>query len=109
MKIEFEKNLIYLVPENSTETQSVERLWCVLIDCTRETRKLAPIGEYIPSKKNSACFVVEGLKQETTPEPKTLRVDHDTCVCCFICNKMHTLKKGDGIPVCCGKPMDVVD
>jgi len=109
VKIEFEKNLVHLVPEDPNETISLERLWRTLIDCTRETRTLAPVGEYIPSKKNAACFLIEGMKSDAAPETPALRVDHDTCVCCFICNRMQNLKKGDEIPLCCGKPMDVMD
>lgn len=107
MKITFDKNLVGLVPENDAETESVQKLWRMLIDCVSETRKLAPVGEYIPQKDNTASFYIEGLN--AAPADSDTVLDQDGRVCCFICNKMIDLKAGDRIPLCCGKPMTFMD
>lgn len=60
MKIEIDRNVVELRPENDQETASLETLWRLLIDCVKETRKLTPIGEYVPLKENMARFTIEG-------------------------------------------------
>ena len=54
-----EKNIVEFQPENQQERDSLESLWRQLIDCVKETRKLVPIGEYVPEKENVARFTVE--------------------------------------------------
>ncbi|MES0363935.1 MAG: hypothetical protein ABUK14_08310 [Desulfobacteria bacterium] len=60
MKISMDKNLVEFVPENDDETTMLEALWQLMVDCVRFNKKLVPVGEYIPQKKNLARFVVEG-------------------------------------------------
>ncbi|GHV84037.1 hypothetical protein AGMMS50212_13770 [Spirochaetia bacterium] len=36
-------------------------------------------------------------------------VEEDCTVYCKTCNKTVELKKGDPIPLCCGKPMENID
>jgi hypothetical protein len=60
MKITMDKNLVEFVPENDDETTMLEALWQLMVDCVRFNKKLVPVGEYIPQKKNLARFVVEG-------------------------------------------------
>jgi hypothetical protein len=60
MKIKMEKNLVEFTPENEDETAMMEALWQLMVDCVRFNKKLVPVGEYIPQKKNLARFVVEG-------------------------------------------------
>jgi hypothetical protein len=60
MKISMDKNLVEFVPENDDETTMLEALWQLMVDCVRFNKKLVPVGEYIPQKKNIARFVVEG-------------------------------------------------
>ena len=36
-------------------------------------------------------------------------VTEDCTVYCKICNKTIVLKKGDMIPLCCGRAMEVID
>jgi hypothetical protein len=55
-----DKNLVEFVPENDDETTMLEALWQLMVDCVRFNKKLVPVGEYIPQKKNIARFVVEG-------------------------------------------------
>ena len=66
MQINIDKNVVEFTPENKAETASMEVLWRVIIDCIKESKKLVPIGEYVPSKQNLARFVIEG-----TPGGKT--------------------------------------
>ncbi len=109
MKITIEKNLVNFCPENDKETSDVERLWRMLIDCVSDSHKLAPVGEYVPTKKNQAAFVIEGLDVKTDTPERGVVLDHDARVCCFICNKFIDLKAGDRSPLCCGQPMEVMD
>jgi len=60
MKISMDKNLVEFVPENDAETTMLEALWRLMVDCAKFNKKLVPVGEYIPQKKNLARFVVEG-------------------------------------------------
>jgi hypothetical protein len=59
MKITMDKNLVEFLPENDDETKMMEALWQLIVDCVRFNKKLVPVGEYIPQKKNLARFVVE--------------------------------------------------
>ena len=60
MKISVEKNIVEFVPESDKETGQLETLWNTIVDCVKFNKKLAPIGEYIPQKSNSAKFAIEG-------------------------------------------------
>lgn len=62
MKISIEKNVVEFVPENREETDSLDSLWKVLIDCVKDSKKLTPIGEYVPEKKLLARFAIEEPK-----------------------------------------------
>jgi len=59
MKIKIEKDLVEFGPENQEETVMMEALWKLVVDCVRFNKKLVPVGEYIPQKKNLARFVVQ--------------------------------------------------
>jgi hypothetical protein len=59
MKITIEKSLVEFAPENDEETASLEKLWQLMVDCAKFNKKLVPVGEYIPQKRNLARFVVE--------------------------------------------------
>lgn len=60
MRISMDKDLVEFVPESEDETAMMEALWRLMVDCVRFNKKLVPVGEYIPQKKNLARFVVEG-------------------------------------------------
>ena len=109
MKINIEKNYIELSPENPTETAKLEELWKITVDCARFNKKLVPMGQYIPAENNMARFSIEGEKGAGEPEFQTVNVDHDCRAYCQTCNKYVELKKGDRIPPCCGKLMEVLD
>ena len=59
MKIIIEKNLVEFEPETDSETAMIEDLWKLIVDCARFNKKLVPVGEYIPQKRNLARFAIE--------------------------------------------------
>lgn len=103
MKININKNIVDFMPENAQETEDVEKLWRMLVGCVSDSKKLSPIGEYIPSKKNTASFYIEDLQSDDS------KAGEGGVYYCGICNKMVTLKAGDEIPLCCGQLMKSVD
>ena len=60
MKISVEKNVVEFVPENTLETEQLQTLWNVVVDCVKFNKKLVPIGEFVPQKKLLARFAIEG-------------------------------------------------
>jgi len=109
MKIEIVKNVVDFTPENADEQSKLEALWRLMVDCVRFNKKLVPMGEYVPQKKNKASFVIEGMAGGKTSEYPEVHVDADCRCYCQTCNKYVELKKGDRIPPCCGKLMEVLD
>ncbi len=109
MKIKIEKNLVEFAPENADEKSKIEALWKLMVDCVRFNKKLVPVGEYIPQKNDFARFVIEGETGGGTDEYPEVYVDEDCRCYCQTCNKYVELKKGDRIPPCCGKLMEVLD
>ncbi len=108
MKIKIEKNVVDFHPESDQETTDLEKLWRLLVDCNGFNKNITPIGEYLPSKKNTASFYIEGIKGGAT-EPSDATAPADGTYYCATCNKYINLKKGDTIPLCCGKPMEPMD
>jgi hypothetical protein len=108
MKINIEKNLVEFMPERSDEQARLEELWKIIVDCVRFNKKLVPIGEYIPQKNNLARFAIEGAGNKGG-EFAEVYVDKDCRAFCQTCNKYVILKKGDRIPPCCGKLMEIID
>jgi hypothetical protein len=109
MKIHIDKNLVELTPENSEETVKLEALWKVIVDCARFSRKLVPVGEYVPQKNNMARFAIEGEAPENVGTYPEVYADKECTCYCQTCNKYVNLKKGDQIPPCCGRLMEVLD
>ncbi len=110
MKIDIQKNLVEFTPENADEKSKLEALWRLLVDCVRFNKKLVPVGEYIAKRDAFARFAIEGLKTQDTMETyPEVHVDADCRCYCQTCNKYVELKKGDRIPPCCGKLMEVLD
>lgn len=111
MKIDIDKNLVNFTPSNDAETADLEKLWNYLVGCVTDSKKLAPVGEYCPTKKDVASFFIEGLGEIKKPE---LVIDEDVALedgayYCERCNKLIQLKAGDKIPLCCGLIMEEVD
>ena len=109
MQINIEKNLVEFTPENADETAKLQTLWRVLVDCARFNKKMVPVGEYIPQKNAFARFAIEGMETKGTPDYPEIFVDKDCRCYCQTCNKYVMLKKGDRIPPCCGKLMEIMD
>jgi len=106
MEIRIDKNLVEFTPDSESETKQLEELWRVIIDCARFSRKLVPIGEYIPTQRNMARFAIEGELSEELPEK---HAEKEGRYVCLTCNKYVILKQGDQIPLCCGKLMEFYD
>ncbi len=84
-------------------------LWKILVDCVGDSRKLVPLGEYVPLKSDKgASFHIEGLDPNETSFAE-VKVEQNTQVYCKTCNKLLSLKAGDVIPLCCGVMMEVVE
>ena len=59
MKIDVGKKLVELTPESEEETKALSALWNLVVDCAKSNKKLVPVGEYVPIKKNVAAFAIE--------------------------------------------------
>ncbi|MBF0226434.1 MAG: hypothetical protein HQK76_13345 [Desulfobacterales bacterium] len=108
MQINIQKNVVEFTPENSEEKVKLEGLWRTMVDCVRFNKKLVPIGEYVPQKNDVARFVIEGIDNSAETYPEAY-ADKDCKCVCYTCNKYINLKKGDRIPPCCGKLMEILD
>ena len=109
MKIKIDKNLVEFTPEDADEKMKLEALWRTMVDCVRFNKKLVPVGQYIPQQDEFARFAIEGEKGATDDAYPEVSVDEDCQCICYTCNKYVVLKKGDRIPPCCGKLMEIMD
>jgi len=108
MKISIDRNVVELVPQNQQETADLETLWRIVVDCANDSKKMVPIGEYIPAKNNLARFMIEGVAggkparaDEEAPEDNTYH--------CMVCNKYMQVKAGEQLPLCCSVVMKAID
>ena len=108
MNICIDRNVVELQPENPQETAALESLWRILIDCAGESKRLTPIGEYIPTKQNLARFTIEGVPGGRTVMSEQTAAE-DCTYLCTICNKYSNVKAGQPIPLCCGMTMVTTD
>jgi len=108
MKLVLDKNVVDFVPETPAETAAMEVLWRKIIDCAGTSKVLAPIGEYVPTKKNQLSFVIEGGDGGKTVWSQSASATDSTYVCA-ICNKYMNVKAGESVPLCCGKLMENMD
>ncbi len=107
MRFRMEKNVVEFFPESPQETVEFEVLWRRLVDCVRDTGRLVPIGEFVPEKKNSAMFHIEG-GAAAAAEEMTCRAAADGTYVCTVCNRYENLKAGAMVPNCCGRAMEEV-
>lgn len=104
-----EKSRVKFYPENAEEKAKLSALWNIMIDCVGYSRKLVPIGQYVPQKDDQfASFHIEGVKPQEQPFAE-VRADGDSDAYCKICNKVLVVKAGEVIPLCCGKMMEIID
>lgn len=109
IKIDIRKSQVLFSPENEEEKAKLTAVWKILVDCVGDSRKLVPVGEYLPQKgSEGAFFHIEGLEPDETSYA-AVTVEAPAQVYCKTCNKLLSLLKGDTIPICCGKMMDIVD
>jgi CRISPR/Cas system-associated protein Cas10 (large subunit of type III CRISPR-Cas system) len=106
MDIRIDKDVVEFTPDSEKETKQLEALWRVIVDCARFSRKMVPIGEYLPAQKNMARFAIEG---EKVSESQEKFAQSEGRYVCLTCNKYVMLKEGDQIPLCCGKLMEFYD
>ena len=104
MKICVDRNVVEFNPENAEETSALECLWRILIDCVGESKRLAPIGEYIPTKQNLARFTIEGIPGGCEVVSDGIAPE-DCTYLCTLCNKQSSVKAGEPVPLCCGMTM----
>lgn len=107
MEIKINKNLAEFKPGNEQEAAEFEKLWKILISCTQTSKKLVPVGEYIPGCKDTASFFIEGLSESETPEGEELEATE--AYSCENCNRVIYLKPGELPPICCGISMKSID
>jgi hypothetical protein len=109
MKLDIVKSHVDVIPETPQETICLETLWRLLCECNGLGKKLVPIGEYVPQKNNVASFHIEGMNQEEENTFVEVRAAEDLMAYCKLCNKLLSVKKGEVIPMCCGKRMEIMD
>jgi hypothetical protein len=59
MEIKVDKNLVSFVPADDQETEQLQTLWNVIVDCVKFNKKLVPVGEFVPQKEKIARFSIE--------------------------------------------------
>jgi hypothetical protein len=59
MEIKVDKNLVSFVPADDQETDQLQALWNVIVDCVKFNKKLVPVGEFVPQKEKIARFSIE--------------------------------------------------
>lgn len=109
MKIRINKDIVEFTPEHAAEAAELEALWVKMGNCVGETKRLEPMGVYIPSENKTATFHIEGLSKEEADAIPEIRAPYDTDVYCVVCNKTQHVKKGEPIPFCCGRLMEILD
>jgi len=63
MKISVDKNVVEITPESQEETNALDVLWKIIIDCYGNNKKLVPMGQFIPGIDKFARFNIEGPKE----------------------------------------------
>ena len=109
MKIRIDKDIVTFTPENAAETTELEALWIKMGNCVGENKSLQSIGLYIPTEDKTAVFHIEGLSEKEKNRVPEVRAPYDTDVYCVTCNKTVQIKKGEVVPFCCGRLMEILD
>ena len=109
MKIRMDKDIVQCVPDNEAEAVALEALWIKMGNCVGGTKHLEPMGVYVRDQDKAAKFHIEGLTESEVKENPVVLAPYDTDVYCSICNRTEHIKKGQPIPVCCGRLMEILD
>ena len=92
-----------------------EEMWALLGAMEEKKRAtftlMEPIGVYEPrsGEANVARFHIGGMTEAEANANVELIAPYDTDVYCVTCNKTVHVKKGEKIPICCGKVMEILD
>lgn len=109
MKIEVDRNVVEITPENEQETASLDLLWKVVIDCYGNNKKIVPMGQFIPGSDKLARFHIEGIQGGKTVYSADKTAPEDNTYYCDICNKYMKVKSGNQVPLCCGRDMETIE
>lgn len=109
MKIRLDHDLAEFLPENPVEATELEALWIKMGNCVGGTKRLEPMGVYVKGENKSATFHIEGLSAEEAKANPQVLAPYDTDVYCITCNRTEHIRKGEPIPVCCGRLMEMLD
>ncbi len=109
MKIEVDRNVVEISPENEQETASLDLLWKVVIDCYGNNKKIVPMGQFVPGHDKLARFHIEGIQGGKTVYSKEKVAPADETYYCDICNKYMKVNSGDPLPLCCGRDMETIE
>ncbi len=109
MKINIDRNVVEITPEAPQETEALNVLWRIIIDCYGNNKKLVPIGQFVPGIDKLARFNIEGVAGGVTTYSKDEKAPEDDTYYCRICNKYIKVDAGEPVPQCCGCNMEVID
>ncbi len=109
MKIRIDKDVVEFIPRDAAEAAELEALWIKMGNCVGKTKQLEPMGTYSKAEDRSAKFHIEGLSAEEIKSVPEVIAPYDTDVYCYVCNRTEHVKKGQPIPVCCGRLMEILD
>jgi len=109
MNISIDKNVVEITPESTQETESLNVLWRIIIDCYGNNKKLAPIGQFVPGIDKLARFNIEGIQGGPTVYSDEKKAPKDDTYYCSTCNKYMKVKGGDAVPLCCSRDMEPLD
>lgn len=109
MKISIDQNVVEIMPENDREMASLDLLWQVVIDCYGNNKKIVPMGHFIPGQDAVARFYIEEVPGGTTTYSEEKTAQKEGTYYCAICNKYVKVQKGDPLPFCCGREMEIID
>ena len=109
MKIRIDKDVVTFTPEHAAEAAELEALWIKLGNCVGENKSLEPLGVSLPSQNKAASFHIAGLNEVEKNAIPEIRAPYDTDVYCVTCNKTVHIEKGEVVPFCCGRLMEILD
>ena len=104
MKIRIDGETVEFEPETQTESMELETLWKKMGNGLSTDIRLVADGIYSRRIDSSAKFCLEGLSE--VKEGLVMPFEGD--VYCYTCGNKKHLKAGDIIPICCGKPMEII-
>ncbi len=109
-----ENNINERIVEFSTESANkklnLEALWKPIIDCFQFSKNLVSIGQYVYGMDHYARLAIEGYDENAQgfDRPTEIYAEKDYRCYCDTCHRYMDIKKGDRLPSCCGKPIDVL-